>query len=219
MSSLGSDIRYGLRGLIQARGFTAAVIATLALGIGANTAIFSVVHGVLWKPLPYREPGRLVRIGHARPGTSTVGHTFSPQDFDDLDQSRPGLQSVAAYSFVPGLTGMNLVGDGEPLRLSTCFVSSAFFEVLGVPAEIGRVLRPDENTPGRDGAVVISAGLWARRFGNDPAVIGRVVTIDRRPFTIVGVMPGAFEFPSAGVEVWAPVSLIGEDSTPHRREV
>ncbi|MDQ2970346.1 MAG: ABC transporter permease, partial [Acidobacteriota bacterium] len=119
------DLRQAVRALAKTPGFTAAAIATLALGIGANTAIFSIVRSVLWRPLPYADVDRLVRVGHVRPSSTRPGDTFSPQDFEDLERSSNsvGFSSVAAWQFVPGLTGMNLTGLREPARLQTAFVS------------------------------------------------------------------------------------------------
>jgi predicted permease len=122
MTSVTGDLKYAARTLARAPGFTAVVVATLALGIGANTAIFSVVRGVLLESLPYRDAQRLVRIGHARAEGGRPGQSFSPQDFDDLARERPGLSRVASYQFSPGLSGMNLLGKGEPARVSACYL-------------------------------------------------------------------------------------------------
>src|SRR4029450_9634208 len=132
MTALWQDVRYALRSFGKSPGFTLVVVGTLALGIGANTAIFSVVHGVLVKSLPYRDPERIVRIGHVRPEGGRLAGTFSPQDFDDFAREKPGISSVASFKFVPGQTGMSLTGRGDPMRVEACFVSAGFFETLGV---------------------------------------------------------------------------------------
>src|SRR6185295_9708910 len=137
MKTLLQDLRYAFRTFAKTPAFTAVVVATLALGIGANTAIFSVVRGVLLKSLPYRDPERLVRIGHVRPEGARFGDSFSPEDFDDLAREHPGLSTAAAYEYSPGLTIMNLLGKGEPLRVPACYVSQNFFETLGVTAACG----------------------------------------------------------------------------------
>ena len=165
MNGLLQDLRYTLRTFAKTPAFTAVVVVTLALGIGANTAIFSVVRGVLLKSLPYRDPDRLVRIGHVRPEGARLGDSFSPQDFDDLAREQPGLSNAAAYQFVSGLTVMNLLGKGEPISVSACFASASFFETLGVAAASGRTLLPAENTPGRDGVAVVSERLRTRLSG------------------------------------------------------
>lgn len=213
------DLRQAARALAKAPGFTAAAVATLALGIGANTAIFSVVRSVLWRPLPFANAERLVRVGHARPFSGRPGDTFSPQDFEDLERSSVGFTSVAAYQFVPGLTGMNLTGSGEPARLQTAFVSKDFFRTLGTAPLLGRPLVAEENVPGRDRAVVLSWRTWTDRFGADLRIVGRTAQLNGRAFTVVGVMPQEFGFPSRAVDAWAPLSLMGEDEVPHRRDV
>ena len=222
MSGFLQDLRYAFRTFARTPAFTATVVLTLALGIGANTAIFSVVRGVLIKSLPYRDPERLVRIGHVKSEGARVGASFSPQDFEDLAREKPGLSSVTAYEYFSGLSGLNLIGKGEPFRVPACFVSPDFFETLGVSPAAGRILRRDENTPGRDNVAVVSERLRRRILGgNGGAVgaVGRTLVLDGRPFTIVGVMPRSFQFPAQEVDLWVPVSLHGEDSVPHRREV
>src|ERR1700730_11815193 len=171
MSSFLSDIRYAIRTLGKSGGFTAMVVATLALGIGANTAIFSVVRGVLWKSLPYRDVDSLVRIGHVRKESTRGGSSFSPQDFEDLEREAPGLTRAGAYEYMPGLRAVTLLGHGNPQRLPAAFVSQRFFETLGVPPEVGRWLRAEENTPGRDAVAVVSHHLWATALGADRGAI------------------------------------------------
>lgn len=219
MNSLRLDIRHAFRSLFKSPAFTAVAITSLAIGIGFNTAIFSIVHGVLWAPLPYADASRLVRLGHVRPDSARPGASFSPQDFDDLDRQRPGFASAAAYNYDAGLSGMNLTGSGEPARTSVAFVSGSFFHTLGTQPMAGRFLLPGEDMPGKDGVIVLGHGFWQRHFGADRGAIGRTVRLDGRPFTVVGVMPAAFAFPSADVDLWAPLSLIGEDGVPHRREI
>ncbi|MCA1610082.1 MAG: ABC transporter permease [Acidobacteria bacterium] len=213
------DLRHALRTLARSPGFAAAAIATLALGIGANTAIFSIVRSVLWRPLPFADSERLVRVGHVRPSSVRPDDTFSPQDFDDLVRTPAGFSRVAAFNFVPGLTGMNLTGSGEPARIQTAFVSGSFFSTLGAPAALGRTLASEEDVSGRDRVVVLSRGLWASRFGADRGIVGRTVRLDGKPFTVAGVMPEDFAFPSRAVDAWVPLSLVGEDDVPHKRHV
>jgi predicted permease len=218
MTALWQDVRYALRSYGKSPGFTLVVVGTLALGIGANTAIFSVVHGVLVKSLPYRDPERIVRIGHVRPEGGRLAGTFSPQDFDDFAREKPGISSVASFKFVPGQTGMSLTGRGDPMRVEACFVSAGFFETLGVVPAAGRTLLPAENVRGRDRAAVLSDRLSRRAFGTENAA-GRTLLLEGNPFTVVGVMPPSFQFPSSEVDLWVPVSLMTEDHVPHRRDV
>src|ERR1700674_1929635 len=219
MATLIDDLRYARRAFAKNPGFTAVVLSTLALGIGAVVAIFSVASAVLVEPLPYRDPGRLVRIGHVRPDSAVPGASFSPQDVEDLAAAHPDLERVASWSYFTNQSGVNLTGSGEPERLPAADVSGGFFETLGMPARLGRVLTPDDDRAGRDHVAVGSASLWKRRFNGDRAIIGRPILLDGTPFTVVGVMPPAFELPSAEVDVWRPLSNVGEDSVPHKREV
>src|SRR5438132_13439813 len=169
MRAVLQDLRYAVRTLSRTPGFSGIALATLAVGIGAVVAVFSVARAVLLKPLPYRDPARLVRIGHlvtaapVRPGAS-----FSPQDFEDLDRDHPGLDAVAAYSYFPNQSGKNLTGAGEPARIVAADVSGAFFPLLGVSAFLGRALAPADDRPGNDHVVVLGFALWQRRFGGDP---------------------------------------------------
>ncbi len=174
---------------------------------------------MLIRRLPYFEPERLVRIGHERAEGGRPGQTFSPQDFDDLARERPGLSRLAAYQFVPGLSGMNLLGKGEPTRVSACVVSMDFFETLGVAAAAGRTFAREENTPGRDRVAVVSERLRSRLFAAGAPAVGASLVLEGKSFTVVGVMPRSFQFPSSEVDLWVPVSLMTEDDVPHRREV
>jgi predicted permease len=219
MATLIDDLRYARRAFAKNPGFTAVVLSTLALGIGAVVAIFSVADGVLVKPLPYRDPGRLIRIGHVRPDSAVPGASFSPQDVEDLEGAHPGLERVASWSYFADQSGANLTGSGEPERLPTADVSGGLFETLGMPALAGRVLTPDDDRVGRNHVVVMSASLWKRRFNGDRTIVGRPIVLDGTPFTVLGVMPAAFEFPAADVDLWRPLSTVGEDSVPHKREV
>ncbi|HEX5438243.1 MAG TPA: ABC transporter permease [Gemmatimonadaceae bacterium] len=220
MDTLLRDIRHALRSLRRSPGFTLVALLCLALGLGANIAIFTVIDGVLLQPLPYRDPSRLVRIFDVNAKSSIFTGSFSPQDFDDLVRgSHDAYASVGAYLFTPGMSGMNLTGSGEPERVGDALVSADFFRTLGVPAARGRTLRPEENVPGADREVVLSDGFWRRRFGADPRVVGRTVTLDGQPFTIVGVMPASFRFPAGDPDVWAPISLITDDDIPHIRSL
>jgi predicted permease len=215
MNGVLQDLRYAVRTLLRARGFTAVALAVLALGIGLNTAIFSVVNAVVLRPLPYAEPERLVELRLPTPGEAAPG-AVSVVDFQDWrEQSR----SFADMALVNTLSrGLTLSGESEPEQLATAYVHPALFSTLAVPPALGRPLRIEDNDPGRNRVAVVSHALWRRRFGGDPAVVGRAVTLDGAPFTLVGVMGPAFRFPDAGTEVWAPESLIDAARAPRRRD-
>jgi putative ABC transport system permease protein len=217
METFLHDLRYALRTYRRSPGFALVAVLTLALGIGLNTAIFSVVNGVLLRPLPYRDPATLVALHHVHPEKAPKGGPFSREDFEDLKTGATGFGSLAAYFYDPGHSTMNLTGDGEPRRVQGAFVSPEFFPVLGVQAAHGRTLRPDENVPGADRVVVLSDPFWRSRFGADPDVVGRTVSLDGKVFTVAGVMPPSFAFPARDVEVWAPLTLIGEEMIPRDR--
>ena len=217
METLLQDVRYAWRSLSKSPGFTFTALLTLVLGIGANTAIFTVVNGVLLRPLPYQNADRIVQVYDQNPERGTIYGPFSPQDFEDLKRNNSAYETLAAYDYYQGLTGMNLVGSGEPLRVETAYVSDGFFQTFGVSAALGRVLLPEENTVGRDKVVILSDGLWRRRFGSDSSIVGQKVTLEGAPFTVVGVMPRSFEFPAREVEVWTPLSLVTDDMVPHKR--
>ncbi|HEV8201027.1 MAG TPA: ABC transporter permease [Candidatus Polarisedimenticolia bacterium] len=210
------DFRLAVRRLLRSPVFTFVTVAALALGVGMNTAIFSVVNAALLRPLPYPRADRLVEValpsasGEARGPVSFV-------DFQDWRQQQGRLfSSMAVFST---LAGLNLRGEGdrEPEQLKTAFVDPAFFATLGVVPEIGRPLVAPDNEPGRNQAVVISHGLWQRRFDGDPAIAGRTVTLDEQAFTVAGVMPASFRFPDAAIDAWAPESLIEASAAPRVR--
>jgi putative ABC transport system permease protein len=213
-----------LRSYRRGKGYTAAAVLTLAVGLSANAVIFSAVLAVLLRPLPFRAPERLVWVGHAHREKGVVP-AFSSQDFDDLARSVAGpgpgraFASLADYAWFPGNSGMTLSGAGEPLRVPVASVSGAFFSTLGMRAALGRPLLPSDDRPGGNHVVVLSHRLWHSRFGADRAVVGRKVTLDGAPFTIAGVMPPELAFPGREVGIWAPLSLVGDDKVPHLREV
>ena len=212
LDELRQDLHYAFRSLRSAPGFTAVALLTLALGIGANTAIFSVVRGVLLQPLPFRDTERLVRVWHAQPSGGVEQGSFSEPDFLDLRAETKVAESMGAYFFADGLVGVDLTGKGNPERVSTALVTDGFFQTLGTSALIGRTLRSDEHVPGRDRAIVLSHGLWTRRFGSDPAIVGQAVTLNEQPFQVVGVMPPRFIYPgNQTVDGWIPLSFFGPD--------
>jgi predicted permease len=206
------DLRYAARSLRRSPGFTTVVVLTLALGIGANTTIFSVVHAVLLQPLPFTEPDRLVSLRETRPEAGSTGRRtdvpVSPATFFDY------RRDVGSFAQVAALSGSDLVhiGQGEPEQLSGAFVTANFFSTLGVVPQLGRDFRTEEGQPGAEGVALLSDGMWRRRFGGDEAVIGRVITLDGRPFTIIGVLPPTLDGTALGLtrlppQIWVPLAL------------
>ncbi|HEX8702731.1 MAG TPA: ABC transporter permease [Myxococcaceae bacterium] len=210
--ALVQDVRYGVRGLLRTPGFTLVAVLTLALGIGANTAIFGVVRGVLLRDLPYPEPERLVRLWQQAP-ENPKGH-FSVPDFEDWRTQSQSLEAAGAFFFAEGRTGVDLVGDGEPQHVSSAFVTDGFFQTLGRAPQLGRALEEQDQVPGQGHVVVLSHGMWQRRFGGSPDVLGRTLTLDGRPATVVGIMPRGFDFPSPAVEAWLPVAFLTQQEVP-----
>ncbi len=217
--ALVQDARYALRMLRQAPGFALVAVLTLALGIGATTSIFSVVRGVLLRPLPFAAPERLVRLWQASPSQNQARGEVSPLDFADWKARQRSFEDMGTWWYVEGMTGSNLSGDGEPQRLSSAYVSDGFFSTLGVAPLLGRALLPGEHQPGHNAVAVISHGLWQRRFGGDRGILGRGLTIDEVPTTVVGVMPAGFDFPSERVDLWLSDSRISESGIPRLRQV
>lgn len=198
-ASILQDLRFAMRGMRRAPAFTTTVLATLAIGIGASVAVFSVVNGVLLKALPYREPGRIVRVEHVEP----YG-TVSEPEFVDYRRETSALALLAAYRSVNATLASQ---DGEPERLRVTTVSEDFFGVLGVRMFLGRSFTPDENRRGGPFAIVMSHGLWQRRYGSDSTIIGREIVLNDRPRTVVGVLPPGVEFPSPATAIWLPMRL------------
>lgn len=206
MDTLIQDLRYGLRMLARNPGFTAVAVLTLAIGIGATTAIFSFVNAVILRPLPYADSGRLTLVSSARPnGEPGPFSAVTAGDFLDWQASNTVFDDMAAFA---GNT-LSLTGAGEPERLYAATVTTGFFRTLGVQPLLGRTFAPSDD-PGRvDSTVVISETLWRRRFRSDAAVIGDPITLDGRPLTIVAVMPAHFTFPLdifrfPGARAWRP---------------
>jgi len=201
LASIIQDIRFALRGMRRTPGFTFTVLATLALGIGGSVAAFSAVNGVLLKPLPFREPDRLVRLNHLAPYS-----TVSEPEFVDYRRDAKSLESIAGYNGAVSMIAP-ATPDGEPERAPAVQVTDGFFETLGAPMFLGRPFTAEEQARGGPRVVVISHALWMRRFGGDSSAVGGQITIANRPFTLVGVLAPGAEFPSPNIAVWAPVRL------------
>ena len=204
MRTLIQDLRYGARMLLKKRGFTIVAVITLGLGIGANTTMFSVINGVLLRPLPFKDPERLVHLDEKAPKAGFESMGFSFPDFTDWRARSRSFEQMALYeedSFT--LASGNATERAE--RVEGASVTASLFPLLGVEAARGRHFLEDEDKPGAAPAAIISHGLWQRRFGGDPGVIGRAVRIDGESVTVVGVMPAGFGFP-INTEIWKPMA-------------
>jgi putative ABC transport system permease protein len=217
LSAFFKDIRYAVRMLAGTPGFTAAAVICLALGIGGTTAIFTVVHAVLLRPLGYRDPGSLVRIYTEFPKFPNGGlrrFWTSPPEYDELKRRLQSFESLNAWAN----SGVNLAGAADPIRVTGSFVTGGLFHQLGAAPAIGRGIAPEDDVDGAPLVVVISDGLWQRAFARDPSVLGRVVQVNGRNANIVGVMPPGFAFPPGELdapEIWEPIQLGPPD--PRRR--
>ncbi len=205
MNNLLQDLRYSARMFLKNPGFTAVAIITLALGIGANSTIFSFVNGVMLRPLPYRNPERLVLLDETAPKRGIDSMNVSFPNFADWRERNQVFEGIAA--FIEG--SYTLTGKGEPEQFPAARISHGLFEILGVAPVEGRTFRPEEDIRGQDMAVILSHGLWQRRFGSDPQVIGQTITLGDRPRTIIGVMPPGFRFPESA-DLWVPLALDSE---------
>ncbi len=204
MWNLWQDLRFAVRALVGRPGFTMVALLPLALGIGATSAIFSVVHGVLLRPLPYDDPETIVQVWETRPRMRHMGGGGFTQDhFRAWRESNTVLEQIAAYS----QTSFNMTGLEEPLRISGVQISPELFPLLRVAPVVGRVFDPEEETPGKDRVILLSHRTWQSRFGADREVIGRTLRLDDQSYTVVGVMPQSFEFPDREAEFWVPLAL------------
>jgi len=203
------DIRYAVRKLSRTPGFTTIAAFTLALAIGATTAIFSVIDGVLLKPLPFRDPERVVRVTNIRDGNRMVS---SVPDFLDIRAQSKSYASLAALDN----QAMNLTGGSEPERISAARVGATFWSLLGVTPQVGRGFAPNEDSQSAARTVVLSDGLWKRRFGGDRRIVGKTIALDGNSFTVIGVAPAGFSFPDRP-DVWIPLVFAQDDLNPDGR--
>ena len=213
IGDLWQDLRYGLRMLGKNPGFTVVAVIALALGIGANSAIFSVVNTVLLRPLPYRDPDRLVMVwedstkaGYPRDTPAAANYI----DWRDQNQVFEGMAAIAEQNF-------NLTGTGEPERIEGRLVSANLFALLGVEPQVGRAFLPEEDQPGRNRVVIMSHGLWQRRFGADANITGKPLTLNGESYTVVGVMPSHFQFPSREDQLWVPIAFTPQQAANRGR--
>ena len=211
MGNLLQDVRYGIRTLAKNPGFTIVAVLTLALGIGANTAIFSVVENLLLRPLPYPQPERLVEIANTYPPQVPKGG-LSPGDYADWRQQNQSFSEMGAYAEIS--KGFNLTGDGEPQRALVGYTSSDLFPMLGARVVAGRSFVPEENRAGNAPVVILGSRLWQSRFGSDPGVVGRTVTLDNKRYTVVGILPAGFQL-LRWADLWMPLGQYDDDLTEH----
>src|SRR3982074_3623976 len=205
MQTIWQDLRYGARMLLKNPGITFVVILALALGIGANTAIFSVVNAVLLRPLPYDEANRLVFLNERSPAIEEMSVAYP--NFLDWRTQNHVFEKIGVYN----RSSYNLTGAGEAERIITGQVSADLFSVLRVNAAQGRVFTNEEDKPGGTPVVILSHGLWQRRFGAQTSILNQAITLNGKSYTVIGIMPQGYLFPSR-VEMWVPVGQISGDS-------
>ena len=211
MQALFQDVRYAIRMLAKNPAFTLVAVLTLALGIGANTAIFSVVQNVLLRPLPYPEADRLFEISNSYPpNLPKIG--LSPGDYADWAREATTISAMGAYTSIS--QGFNLTGQGETQRVQASYASASFFPMLGVRPVAGRSFNSDEDRVGASPAVMLSYRLWQSRFGADPAIVGHAIQLDTQRYTVVGVLPPGFQL-LRWADLWMPIGQFGDNLTSH----
>ena len=207
MTTLLQDLRFGARMLWKRPGFTAVAVLTLALGIGANTAIFSLVNAVLLKPLPFPEADRLVMLWEDASAIGFPQNTPAPANYVDWKTQTNSFEGMAATMWA----SFNLAGYGEPQKLNGTAVTADLFGVLGVRPALGRGFTPEEERPGSNNVVILSHGLWRETFGGEPAIVGRDIILSSEKYTVVGVMPRDFQFLDPYARLWVPLAHAPED--------
>ncbi|MEN3333460.1 MAG: hypothetical protein V7641_2825 [Blastocatellia bacterium] len=208
MPTLLHDLRYGARMLLKAPGFTLVAVITLALGIGANTAIFSVVNTVLLRPLPFKNPNRLMSVWENNLKQGQDHQAVGGANFTDWKNQNQAFESLAAYFN----WNYNLTGGDEPQRLRAVVVSGEFFQTLASVAAAGRALAPEDDQDGKDNVIVLSHAFWQRRFGASQEIIGQIVLLNGRSHTVVGVMPPGFNFPDDKVDIYRPMAMSAQQA-------
>jgi len=209
METLLKDIRYGIRGLVKRPGFTVIALITLALGIGANTAIFSVINAVLLRPLQFKDPEQLAIIWEDAAFAGFPQNTPAPANYFDWKNQNQSFADMAACAEA----SFNITGGGEPERVMAFSVTSNFFPLFGVQPLIGRGFLPEEDRPGSNRVVVLSHSLWQSRYGGDPQILNREILLNGEKHTVVGVMPASFQFLEREVRMWVPIAFTSEDIT------
>ncbi len=220
LGELRQDLTYALRKLKSSPAFTITAILTLALGIGATAAIFSVVDGVLLRPLPFPHAEQLLKVYQANRSAGVLHASVSPLDLDDWRAQRTEFTDIGGFWYGDGASGVDLTGDGEPQRLSAVFITPGFFTTLQVGTVEGRLPREDELVRGgNDKVVVLANGFWQRQYGSSRSVIGTHITLQGAPYQVIGVMPQTFAYPSDRADVYIPYSTITDDMIPRIRPV
>ena len=217
MTTLMQDLRYSVRMLTKSPGFTAVAIVALALGIGANTAMYSIINAMLLRPFPFRDLDRAVSVWETVPKQNQHHMPVAPANFRDFQEQAKGLEVLSA---VRGWS-VNLTGKDLAERVEGYQVTANFFSLLGIPAELGRSIADDNFGTGRDNVVVLSHGFWQRHLGADHAIVGKDVLLNGQKYTVIGIMPSDFDFP-VGAEAWAPLDFTaseGSDRATHYLEV
>jgi predicted permease len=197
------DVRFAWRSLLQRPGLTLVIVLTLGLGIGATTAIVSVVHAVVFRPLPYAEPDRLVRYYTRFPSMKLEKFALSPPEFVELSHETRAATEFGAWA----QNAVNISGGPQPVRADAAYTSGRLLRLLGVPPERGRLFDEEATLPGAPRVVVLGHGLWQGAFGGDPGIVGQSLRIDGVPTEVVGVMPAGFEFPERGTDLWLPLTI------------
>lgn len=219
--SLMQDLRFALRQLSKSPGFTFTAILTLAIGIGANTAVFSLVDAVLLRPLPYRDPGKLMLITETVPSLSQDELGVAIQEARDYEARAKSFAQMGTFES----SGFNLTGNGRPLRINAARVSDSVFPLLGVAPVLGRTFTADENSFGRDHVAILSSQLWRNQYGSDANILGKTIKLDETPYTVIGVMPSSFRFPYDGkpftemADLWVPDAIEPTRLQPENRHM
>lgn len=207
METLTKDLRYGVRSLLKHPGFTCIAVLTLALGIGANTAIFSLVNAVLLRALPFREPDRLVMVWEDASFAGFPRNTPAPANYADWKAQNQVFEDMATFD----QRSFNLTGDGEPEKVQAYGVTANFFGLLGIKPVLGRAILPEEDQPQANKVVMLSYSLWQQRYGGEQSVIGRELLLSGEKYTVVGVMPAGFQFMESYIKVWVPIAFTSEE--------
>jgi putative ABC transport system permease protein len=210
LKRIWADLRFGIRTLRRTPGFTLVAAVTLALGIGANTTIFSVVDGVLLNPLPYHDSNRLVGVWHTAPGLGYDQFGISPGFYFQYLEQNDVFEQMAVFT----TNQVNLTGDGDPERVPVAVVSRSLIDVLGVPPARGRNFVEEEDLPDGPDAVVVSYGMWIRRYGADPDLVGKSIRLNGEAYSVVGIMPEGFAFPTPETQLWLPAALDPVEAPP-----
>ena len=203
METFVKEIRYGIRSLTKRPGFTAIAVITLALAIGATTAIFSVVNAVLLRPLPFADPDRLVMVWEDASFAGFPRNTPAPANYADWKSQNHVFEDMAAQD----IRSFNLTGDGEPEKIDAFGVTANFFPLLGSKAALGRTFMPEEDQPQANKVAVISNTLWQKRYGGEQNIIGRELLLSGEKYTVVGVMPAGFQFFDNEIGLWVPIAF------------